>query len=228
MAQKPSKRRLLERVARDDRGADTGRRRILKSGAVAAVSSAAGLGSVLGTASASDGNSGPEELQKTADQKHLKEAEPLLEELAAEDLIPRASPSVFPDAPLAHNESGSAVLGYGEWIVHTFVIRSGGSKLTVNDPEDEEPYAIYAFDGDGPGERVYFDQVKGTIETTEMEYTQGVSTQSCGSNCGGSTCSPAGNCWWEWRRCSEQCRNGFCHENCWCGCDGDIWPGSTS
>lgn len=228
MARKPSKKELLESVARDDRGTDTNRRRILKSGAATALASAVGLGGVFGTASASDGNDGFEELRKTADRKRLQEAAPLVKELAAEGLISHASASAFPDAPLAYKESGSAVLKYGERVVHTFVIRTDGAKLTVNIPEDEEPHAIYAFDGDGPGERVRFDQIKGTIETTKMVYTQDVSTQrlpqpDCPATCGGSTCSPAGNCWWDKRRCDESCRrnavgNWYCHDDCYCGC----------
>lgn len=230
MANKPSKKQLLDSVARDDRGANTNRRRVLQSGAVAALAGAVGLSSVLGTASASDGSEDFEVVRKTASLERLTDAELLLEELSAKNLIPRASVSAFTNAPLGKNESGSAVLRYGERVVHTFVVRSDGTKLTVNLPESEEPYAIYAPDGSGPGQRVRFDQVKGTVETTEMEYTQDVSTDrvitpepDCPDTCGGSTCSPAGNCWLERRQCVESCRsdgpdNYYCHDDCSCGC----------
>lgn len=223
MAQKPSRKQLLNSVARDERGPDTNRRRILKSGAAAVLASAAGLGSV-GTASASDESDNFEVIQKTASQKRLKEAEPIIKELASKGLISRASVSAFPTAPLGKNESGSAVLKYGEQVVHTFVIRSDGTKLTVNLPEDGDPYAIYALDGSGPGKRIRFDQIKGAIETTKMEYTRDISAKSnCSGTCGGSTCSPAGNCWWEKRKCFESCQQNsagdwYCHENCQCGC----------
>ncbi len=48
------------------------------------------------------------------------------------------------------------------------------------------------------------------------------SDDECGDNCGGTTCSPAGNCWLSRRECSEDCRqNGsdhYCHDDCHCGC----------
>ena len=229
MAQKPSKKQLLNSVARDNRGADRGRRQVLQSGALAAFVSAVGLGGVAGTASASSGDDDFEVVAKTADLKRLKDATLLLEELATQGLISSASVIAFSDAPLGTNDSGSAVLRYGDRVVTTFVIRSDGTKLTVNLPENEEPYAIYAPEGSGPGTRVRFDQIKGTIETTEMEYTTDTSTQDvsiqseCGSTCGGSTCSPAGNCWWEDRECTESCRSDgsggyYCHDDCYCGC----------
>lgn len=225
MARKPSKKQLLKSVAGDDRGADTGRRRVLQSGAVAALASAVGLASV-GTASASSGSDDFEVVAETADRQRLKDAAPLLRELASKGLISDTSAEIFSHAPLGTNDSGSAVLKYGDRVVQTFVLRSEGTKLTVNLPENGDPYAIYAPEGDGVGTRVRFDQIKGTIETTKMEYTsaEDVSTQSeCGSTCGGSTCSPAGNCLWEKRECQESCRQDgsggyYCHDNCFCGC----------
>ncbi|WP_276300944.1 hypothetical protein [Halorussus lipolyticus] len=224
MADKPDKKQLLDSIAKDDSGADHGRRKVLQSGAVAALASAVGLGSVAGSASASGQSDDFEVAQKTASRNRLKNAELLLEELADQGLISRASPSAFSNAPLGKNDTGSAVLKYGEQVVHTFVVRSNGTKLTINLPEGGDPYAIYAPDGSGPGKRVRFDQIKGTVETTEMEYTQDVSaTSECGSTCGGSTCSPAGNCWLEDRECTESCRQDnagdyYCHDNCYCGC----------
>lgn len=179
---------------------------------------------MAGTASASSESEDFEVVRETASRERLKEAIPLIDELAAHDLIPRGSVSAFPNAPLGKNESGSAVLKYGERVVHTFVIRSDGTKLTLNLPENEDPYAIYSPDGSGPGTRVRFDQIKGAVEKTEMEYTQDVSaTSECSSTCGGSTCSPAGNCWFERRQCVESCRsdgpdNYYCHDDCSCGC----------
>lgn len=228
MADKPSKRRLLDSVAQDNSGADTDRRRILQSGALTALVSTIGLGSVVGTTSASGGSEDFEVVRETASREQLKEALPLINELEAHDVISRGSPSAFPTAPLGKNESGSAVLKYGERVVHTFVIRSDGTKLTLNLPEGEEPYAIYSPSGSGAGTRVRFDQIKSAVETTEMEYTQDVSVDrvaepDCPDTCGGSTCSPAGNCWLERRQCVESCRsdgpnNYYCHDACSCGC----------
>jgi len=224
MAQKPSKKQLLDSVARDDRGADNGRRQFLQSGALVTLASAVGLGS-LGSASASSSDDF-EVVAKTANPKRLKNATPLLKELANKDLISSANVSAFSHAPLGMNDSGSAVLKYGDRVVHTFVLRSDGTKLTVNLPKSGDPYAIYAPDGGGTGTRIRFDQIKGAIETTEMEYTssEDVSIQSeCGSTCGGTTCSPAGNCLWEKRECQESCRQDgaggyYCHDDCFCGC----------
>ncbi|WP_128476681.1 hypothetical protein [Halorussus pelagicus] len=227
MAQKPSKKQLLDSIAGDSRGTNTGRRRVLQSGAFATIASVIGLGSI-GSASASSSSDDFEVVAKTANPKRLNDATLLLEELANKDLISSANISAFSFAPLGTNDSGSAILKYGDRVVHTFVLRSDGTKLTVNLPEDGDPYAIYAPDGSGTSTRVRFDQIKGTVETTKMEYTQEVSTNQiagaeCPSTCGGTTCSPAGNCWLDKRECVETCRSDgaggyYCHDSCSCGC----------
>lgn len=220
MAHKPWLQKLKDSFGRDSRDTDFNRRRVLQSGATAAFTSAVGL-SAAGSASASKGS--PNVVRRTASLKRLKAAEPLLEELASEGLISEASVSAFSPAPLGKNDSGSAVLKYGDRVVHTFVIRSNGTKLTVNLSENENPYALYAPTGSGPGKRIHYEQVEGTVESFEMEYEETVTTQSCGDNCGGTTCSPAGNCWWDKRRCEESCATDgggytYCHEDCCCCC----------
>jgi hypothetical protein len=230
MDSKPSKKRLLANVGQTDNNADGGRRRVLQSGFVAAVVSAVGLGGLVSTSSASGQDDSFAVVRKTASKKRLSEADLLLQRLADDNLIPNASPSAFSAAPLGTNDSGSAVLRYGDRVVHTFVVRENGTKLTVNLPENESPYAIYAPDGSGAGKRVRYDQIKGAVDATVMEYTQNtVGTQDvttagdCGSSCGGATCSPAGNCWLQDRYCSEDCRSDgaggyYCHDDCQCGC----------
>jgi hypothetical protein len=228
MANGPSKRDLLNRAANSNSNTDTQRRRVLQSGIIATVGSVLGISSLGGAASAEESGVAFEVKQRQTDLSRLDKARPLLDRLSDEELIDSPSPDAFQAAPLGSHQSGTATLQYDDRTGHTYVLRRSGSKLTVNLTVGGSPHAIYAPDGSGPGERVRFDQIGGTIEMQDMEYTEDVSTEQtagsdCASTCGGSTCSPAGNCWFADRECVEDCRqdNGgdfYCHDDCSCGC----------
>lgn len=226
MASKPLFNRLVKRVRGTDGDGDQDfkRRKVLKSSAALATS--AGLASAAGAASASSGDSFSVQAT-TAEAGKLSEITPLLEALEEDGLVADAAETFadIAEQPLGQNDSGSAVLDYGNRVVHTYVLRADGSKLTINLAEGDDPYAVYAPNGGGPGSRVRYDLAGGSVETVEMEYTSDVSLSAdsgCGDNCGGSTCSPAGNCWWEKRECDESCRKDgggyYCHDDCHCGC----------
>lgn len=235
MAPKPSKRDLLSRVRAETSDTDTGRRRVLQGGLASAVLGAVGLGSLTGSAAAADGDEGFGVVREQARPADLDGLDPLLARLADDGLLADATPDALTHEPLANSREGSAVLDVDGGRVHTFVTRTDdGGKLTINVPAAGDAYAIYALDGAGPGKRIRYDLIGETVETTEMTYTtdrSGLAPQAgdgCGQYCGGSTCSPAGNCIGTpitpgKRYCVESCRtddagNDYCYDGCSCGC----------
>lgn len=228
MSGKPTRQKLVELVSK--RETDAGRRKAMQRGITATVAGLLAGTGATGSVSAS-GESELTVIDERVDRSVLsQEAVPLLEALAADGVIPRASSNVFSDAPRFSTQGSGGVFRYRVSetgaIKRSFVRYEDGTKLTINLPKEGEPYALFAPNGPESAQRVRYDQVMGEVETVQMEY-QDSPTQAdhsnCGTHCGGSVCSDAGNCLWEQRICSETCfcdSFGYCecHEDCECGC----------
>lgn len=215
---------LMKSFRTDTESSDADRRRFLQGGLAATVASAVGLSGFVGGAAAKTNLSESRSFELITNDVDVtlvdEVATPLLQKLADDGVLPEASSASFPSHGLTNNDEPGGVAAYRvvetDLVERTAVGFFDDKKVIVNVPETGQPYAIVTPEDETASKTRHELTVDG-VETTAYG-SGGYSIQSCGDYCGGYTCSDAGNCWWEYRYCTEDCIDGSCHESCQCGC----------